>query len=480
MTIYRFGPFRLEREQLLLLLDGMPLPLGPKVVETLLALIEHPGEVLGKSELLQRIWPEGFVEEANLAQNIYVIRKTLRAHWDCTAIETVPRRGYRFTGAVSVELCAGAHVAQPAVTVVQSAPPRRRSSLRVFAGAALAAVMAIGIAAGTMDVARSRPAGPSTRGLSVAGARLYSMGKYYWNQRTPESVAKSERYFTQVIQSDPKDARGYAGLASAYAIAGDYRYAPLSRSVALSRAADYAHRALQLDRNCAEAYAVLGLVAVDTRHAREGQAQYRRAIALDPNYAPAHQWYGTSLLMSGKGEAAFEELQKAADLDPESVAATDWLSQAAYMARRYKDALYYAHQALDLSPSRNDVYQTIGLAEEALGDYHAAVSAYQTYGNTCENCRYQAAALLAHVYAISHEEQLAREELSVAELGITARRIAPENVVAALAAMGRLNDAMRMLRHSKSAEPGALLAIDPRMAALHSDVRFRQLTQSPG
>lgn len=477
MTVYRFGPFRLEKEQLLLLLDGSPLPLGPKVVETLLALIEHPGEVLGKAELLERIWPEGFVEEANLAQNIYVIRKTLRAHWDCTAIETVPRRGYRFTGAVSVQISAEAHVAQPAIAAL---PARRRSAARIFAGVAVAAVMAIGIAAGTMDVARSRPAGPSTQGLSVTGARLYSMGQYYWNQRTPESIAKSERYFTAVIHSDPKDARGYAGLASAYAIAGDYGYRPLSRAVALSRAAGYAQQALALDPSSAQAHAVLGLVAVDQNRAQEGQAEYRRAIALDPNYAPAHQWYGTSLLMSGKGEAAFQELQKAVNLDPESVAATDWLSQAAFMARRYRDALNYAYQALDLSPSRDDVYQTIGMAYEALGDYHAAVSAYQTYGGTCGSCRYQAAALLAHVYALSHDDQRATAQLALAERGLAARRIRADNVVAALAAMGRLDRAMALLRRSKAAEPAALLAIDPRMEALRSDVRFRQFTQSPG
>lgn len=478
MTIYRFGPFRLEKEQLLLLLDGAPLPLGPKVVETLLALVEHPGEVLAKSELLERIWPEGFVEEANLAQNVYVIRKTLRAHWGPHAIETVPRRGYRFTGAVSVEISAQAHVAQPEAAL--PAAPRRRSTLRYAFGAAAVLVMMLGIAAGTMDVARSRPSGPSTEGLSVAGARLYAMGKYYWNQRTAASIAKSVRYFEAVIRSDPNDSRGYAGLASAYVIDGDYGYPPLSKNVALARAASYAHRALRLDAGSAEAYAVLGLVAVDRHHMQQGQAEYRRSIALDPNYAPAHQWYGTELLWSGKGEAAFEELQKAANLDPESVAATDWLSQAAYMARRYKDAVDYARQALDLSPSRNDAYQTIGMAYEALGDYRAAIAAYQAYAGTCADCRLQASALLAHVYTVTHDYPRAQAQLRLAERGVAARRIAPDNVVAALAAMGRLNEALALLRQGKAAEPGGLLAIDPRMTALQGDARFRRLTQDPG
>ena len=477
MTIYRFGPFRLEQEQLLLSLDGAPLPLGPKVVETLLALIEHPGEVLGKSELLGRIWPEGFVEEANLAQNIYVIRKTLRAHWDCSAIETVPRRGYRFTGQVSVERSEHAHVAHPAPAPLPE--PAGRVALRYRFAAAFAAVLAIGVATGLIAVARSH-AGPSTQGLSASGARLYAMGKFYWNQRTADGVAKSERYFSAVVQSDPKDARGYAGLASAYAIEGDYRYGPLSKGEALRRADAFARRALRIDPNSAEAHAVLGLVAVDRHHRAQGEAEYRRALALDPAYAPAHQWYGTSLLLGGKGEAAFEELQKAANLDPESVAATDWLSQAAYMARRYKDALDYARQALDLSPHRYGVYQTMGMAYAALGDYRGAIAAYETYGESCARCRLQAAALLAQVYAATHDYARAQSELSVAEHGVAARRIAPDNVVAALAAMGRRDEALRMLREVKAAEPGALLAIDPRMEALHGDVRFRQFLQGPG
>ena len=96
MKVYAFGPFRLDEEQLMLSLGSEPLALGPKVVETLLVLVKNPAALHTKAELLDAVWPEGFVEEANLAQNIYVIRKTLRAHWDGETIKTVPRRGYRF------------------------------------------------------------------------------------------------------------------------------------------------------------------------------------------------------------------------------------------------------------------------------------------------------------------------------------------------------------------------------------------------
>jgi DNA-binding winged helix-turn-helix (wHTH) protein/Flp pilus assembly protein TadD len=81
----------------LLTSDGVTVPLTPKVFETLLALVEQSGRVLSKDELLNRIWPDAFVEEANLTQNVFTLRKALGQQDDGRQyIETVPRRGYRF------------------------------------------------------------------------------------------------------------------------------------------------------------------------------------------------------------------------------------------------------------------------------------------------------------------------------------------------------------------------------------------------
>jgi DNA-binding winged helix-turn-helix (wHTH) protein/tetratricopeptide (TPR) repeat protein len=474
MTVYRFGPFRLEKESLLLCLDGAPLGLGPKVVETLLALLEHPGEVLSKSELLDRIWPEGFVEEANLAQNIYVLRKVLRVHWQGDPIETVPRRGYRFIGEVTVEQAQPMHVAEPGRI-------RLPGARRVGALAVMAAMLAVGAGAGMLHVAaRTHSDSAVSRGLSRGGARMYAMGKFYWNQRTAGSIAKSIRYFENVTKSDPADARGYAGLAGAYAIDADYEFGGLSKKAALSRAASYARTALQMDRNSADAHAVLGLVFVESGDMKRGFAEYRRALALNPTHAAAHQWYGAALLLSGKIPAAYRELQEATNLDPESVAASDWLSQAAFIARRYNDALAYGRQTLDLSPQRYGAYETIGLAYEALGNYRAAVAAYRMYGQTCTKCRYDADALLARVYALTHDEAHASYFMGQAEQGLAARQIDPDNFVAALIAMGRTNQALDMLRSRKHYGSAPLLAADPRMDPVRGDSRFRPYMQGPG
>ena len=101
---YAFGPYRLEGATRRLLRRGEPISLTPKAFDTLLALIERRDRVVEKTELMQLIWQGSFVEEANLSQTIFVLRKILGADIDGHPfIETVPRRGYRFVMPVTVE-----------------------------------------------------------------------------------------------------------------------------------------------------------------------------------------------------------------------------------------------------------------------------------------------------------------------------------------------------------------------------------------
>ena len=99
--LYEFGSFRIDPMERILLCDERPVPLTPKVFDTLLVLVENSGHVLGKSELMQKVWPDSFVEENNLAQNISILRKVLGENAEgLKYIETVPKRGYRFVADV--------------------------------------------------------------------------------------------------------------------------------------------------------------------------------------------------------------------------------------------------------------------------------------------------------------------------------------------------------------------------------------------
>lgn len=103
LSTLRFGTFEIHRDEKLLRRAGEPVPLPPKAVETLLRLTAVPGQLVTKEELMAAVWPDVVVEENNLTQQISILRKTFgpEANGDGW-IQTVPKRGYRFTAPIVV------------------------------------------------------------------------------------------------------------------------------------------------------------------------------------------------------------------------------------------------------------------------------------------------------------------------------------------------------------------------------------------
>ena len=98
-----FGSFRLLPTQFLLLKDERPVSLGSRALEILTALLERPGELVSKQELMARVWPNVFVEPANLTVHMSALRRTLRDGRDGNRfIINVPGRGYSFVASVDV------------------------------------------------------------------------------------------------------------------------------------------------------------------------------------------------------------------------------------------------------------------------------------------------------------------------------------------------------------------------------------------
>ncbi len=101
-SFYEFGAFRLNPEERRLLRGDRTVPLTPKAFEVLLALVESGGRVVGRNELMKRIWPGADMDEANLAVTISLLRKALGERPDGGLyIETVPRQGYRLAASVT-------------------------------------------------------------------------------------------------------------------------------------------------------------------------------------------------------------------------------------------------------------------------------------------------------------------------------------------------------------------------------------------
>jgi DNA-binding winged helix-turn-helix (wHTH) protein len=101
--LYEFGPFRLDAGERLLLRAGETVALAPKTFDVLLAFVEQPGHLLEKEVLLKTVWPDSFVEENNLTDNIFRLRKALgEGENGRKFIETIPKRGYRFVADVKL------------------------------------------------------------------------------------------------------------------------------------------------------------------------------------------------------------------------------------------------------------------------------------------------------------------------------------------------------------------------------------------
>ncbi len=99
--LYEFGPFRVNPEKETVLRAGEPIPLTPKTFQILLVLIRHSNEVVSKDDLMKTVWPDTFVEEANLSRNIFMLRKALGERpQDHRYVVTVPGRGYRLAESV--------------------------------------------------------------------------------------------------------------------------------------------------------------------------------------------------------------------------------------------------------------------------------------------------------------------------------------------------------------------------------------------
>jgi TolB-like protein/DNA-binding winged helix-turn-helix (wHTH) protein/Tfp pilus assembly protein PilF len=100
--LYAFGPFRIDPDERVLLSGKERIPLTPKAFDTLLVLVENAGHIVEKSEILKVVWPDTFVEEGTLAQNVSTLRKVLGEGPDGPIyIETIPKRGYSFVAGVT-------------------------------------------------------------------------------------------------------------------------------------------------------------------------------------------------------------------------------------------------------------------------------------------------------------------------------------------------------------------------------------------
>lgn len=458
-----FGRFRIDRERLVLEHDGTALALAPKSVELLAALAERPGQVVAKRELLDRLWPDSAVEEANLSQHVYVIRKALEA---CqpdarTAIVTVPKRGYRFVFPLAVIGVPRASAPADA----GAAPPRTVARTVERYAVALVALLIVLLVRGATD-AGSFAATPV---LSAHGAEAARIGRYNLDLRTRTGITRSRVYFAGVVASDPQNPSGYAGSADALVMTADYGVGSLPRMTYLRRAARMAQRAVALGPSSAQAHASLGLVAHYLHDDTGARRELQRSIELDPGYAPAHHWLGSILFDTGEYARSLHELTIADELNPISTASNAWLEIAAYFGRRYDVAIEHGKRTIELDPERRGSLRELGLAYDATGDYRSALATFARIRKS-DSFGPSAPYLIAAVYAHAGRPDIARRILAHAG---PARTIDVE-LPFALLALGNSNAAAAAATriHFADCHDRRLFVTDPRFDPVRADATF--------
>lgn len=344
---YTFGPYTVDAATRRLLHRHTPIPLNGKAFELLLLFAQSGGAALSREQLYHALWPGEAVEDGNLTQNVYLLRRALEGG---EYIQTIPRFGYRFRVPV--------HTIEPAA-------PRAFAPLRA-ASIVLAAVL---LALSGSTAGREHPA------LPAAAQESYALGTFHLHLRTIADLDFARTYFQQTVRLAPEHPEGYAAVASVDALLAEY-YADGSRDQRreLEAARQYDALALARDPESSDALATSGFIAYRFDQNADAAERYlRAAIASNPDNAAAHHWYGVLLLVEGDVPGAVAQLQSAHRLEPASEIFTRWLARAYAYAGRPGDALAMVNEALRIEPHDEASLLVRAIALEERGDLTGAL-----------------------------------------------------------------------------------------------------------
>jgi len=303
-------------------------------------------------------------------------------------------------------------------------------------------------------------------------------GRYHWNQRSPDGFAKAAELFQEATRRAPQYAPAYSGLADVYLSQFDYGLLSWDESTVRARAA--ATKALELDDTSAAAHTSFAHILLHEWQWQGAEQHFQRAFELDPNYTLALHWYALCQTALGRTDEAIKAMRRAQQLDPLSVRINADLGMAYLAAGQYEEAVAQEGRALDLAPDSAAPRWIRGMALEQLKrfkdaelDMKFAFDAWS--GDTSIK------GSLGHLYAVSGRQAEARKLLTE----LTTQKGATDVAFFAALICAGLNDtngALEWLEHAVDERSGSVryLKIDPRLAGLRDEPRYRQLIERVG
>jgi tetratricopeptide (TPR) repeat protein len=215
----------------------------------------------------------------------------------------------------------------PVISAGPIASHRTIPSVRWLTTAIAAVIVLLVASAYLLHINRLNSHRQPSRSLVIAGGlrpipvpdaeQLYLRGRYFWNLRTADGLAKAIDFYTQAIVKDPEYAEAYAGLAETYELLPQFGHADFADS--LAKAENAADRAIALDPNLAVAHNAKAFALFYRDWDIAGSdAEFQRALALDPNSARTHHWYASTLENRMEGSECMKQIDEALRLDPTS------------------------------------------------------------------------------------------------------------------------------------------------------------------
>ena len=481
---YEFGPFRLDTSAPLLWRDGEPVDLTPKALETLVVLVQRAGQLVRRADLIEAVWPDTVVEENNLSVNVSLLRKVLG---DCDGgkryIETVSRRGYRFTGLVeatretdAAAIHSGVRALPIAVLPFKHVAANnsedylemglcdtlitRLSSVRRFAVRPTSSVVRYGdeqtepLAAGrelkvefVVD-GRIRRAGEKLRVtvqlLSVSEEAIYWANQF--DEKLADVLQLEDLMSKQIAEAllpqltvDESERLAKRGTNNPQAfeayLRGRYHLNSLTEDGIFKALADY-ELAVQLDPSYALAYtgiadyyyylAVYSVMPSNPCLAAS-EAAARRAVELDPTLCEAHTALGFAFAGRFNWADGERHFRRALELSPNSALAHLRYGSQLCQQGFFEQSLQHARRSVELDPITAIFQFSVGWGlyfarrfDECLEQYRSMISAHPLNPMSYFGLAWVARYLGRHDEALGAIKRAA--ELSNESLMITAGR----------------------------------------------------------
>ena len=469
--VVTFGVFELDYHNRQLRREGRPLKLQEQPLQVLALLLEHPGDLVTRSDIRSRLWPaDTFVDFDNsLNAAVNRLREALGDSAENPRfVETVPRRGYKFIAPVVV---GGVSVGERF---------RWGGQPRIVAGVA-AIVLALAVA-GVWGAWRARPAALPPRAEALDA---YMNARYHIGRVTARDTAEAITLLEKAVTVDPSFARGLAELSRAYRQKAFY-FSDDPEALQ-KRAFVAAEKALELDPGLADAHLARGfLLWSNYKHFdhRGAIQEYRRALESDPSLDEAHHQLGNVFMHIGLLERAAEEMQRAVALNPTNALAQFHLAAAQEYLGQYEEALQgfartegFANPSLWTFEKASTLYRMGRFAEATI-----VLNAYLS--SRPENDGGLVVSTNALVLAATGNVKAAERDIAEAQTATPTMLVhhhhTAYNIAAAFAFLGRAPEALFWMR--KAAAEGfpcyPLFARDASFAHIQNDPGVRQFMTS--